>query len=444
MPALVRRLGVFDVLLIVMGSIIGSGIFRAPSVVAQRVHSPAIVLAAWVAGGVVAIFGSFVFGELAARRPDGCGAYVYLRDAFHPMVAFAYGWTSLLVSLTGGIAAAAVLFAGYFEPLTNFRVAPTILAIVAIAVFTLVNFLGVRMGGGAQNVLLLLKIAGIGGIIVAGFVARPALPGHPDSTAAAPIDALAAFGVAMIPVLFAYNGAVVATFVTRETRSAGRALPLGLWAGTLTVVALYLLVNVVCIRVLGPAALARTATPASDVLRIATGTVGERLVALAIVISTLGFISNRILTAPRLYHAMAEEGLFFRQVAWIDPKTRVPIVAIAVQGGFAIIMVLSGSYERILNYVVSTSYVFSGLLAVALFVIRARDRRAGVSAERQFRAPWHPFSTIVVLVMSWGIAIDTCVKYPLDGLIGFAVVLSAIPVYFFWARQSRPPALKQS
>ena len=190
-----------------------------------------------------------------------------------------------------------------------------------------------------------------------------------------------------------------------------------------------------CVRVLGSTGLARSATPASDVLRIATGPVGERLVALVIVISTLGFISNRILTSPRLYHAMAQDGLFFRQVAWVDPRTRAPIVAIGLQGVFAVAMALSGSYERILNYVVSTSYVFIGLLAVALFVIRAQDRRAGVSAEGRFRAPLHPFSTIVVLATSCGIAIDTCIKYPADGLIGLAIILSAVPAYFLWMRR---------
>jgi APA family basic amino acid/polyamine antiporter len=435
MTTLVRRLGVFDVLLIVMGSVIGSGIFRVPSVVAQRVHSPPVMLGAWVTGGIVALFGVFVLGELAARRPDGSGAYAYLRDAFHPLIAFAYGWTSLLVSLTGGIAAAAVLFAGYFAPLTNWRISPAALAVTAIVVLTLVNFLGVRMGGSAQNVFMLLKVAGLGAVIVAGFIAHPAAPGHGRATLAPPAGALSGFGVAMIAVLFAYNGAVVATFMTRETKDAGRAFPLGLWGGMLAVIVLYVLVNAACIRVLGTANLAKTATPASDVLRLVTGPVGERIVALAIVVSTLGFISNRILTAPRLYHAMAQDGLFFRQLAWIDPKTRVPIFAIALQSVFAIAIAVSGSYERILNYVVSTSYVFTGLLAIALFVIRAQDRHAGVAPVNQFRAPWHPVSTLVVLAASWAVAIDTFIEYPGDGLIGFTILLSAIPVYFIFVRK---------
>jgi APA family basic amino acid/polyamine antiporter len=392
----------------------------------------------------VALFGAFVLGELAARRPDGCGAYAYLRDAFHPVVAFAYGWTSLLVSLTGGIAAAAVLFAGYFEPLTNLRVAPAVLAVTAILALTLVNVLGVRMGGNAQNGFVLLKVAGLGAVIVAGLVAHPAAPGQGAPAVAPSIDAFSGFGVAMIPVLFAYNGAVVATFMTRESKSAGRAFPVGLWGGMLAVTVLYVLVNAACIRVLGTVHLANTATPASDVVRLAAGPVGERVVALAIVVSTLGFISNRILTAPRLYHAMAQDGLFFRQLAWIDPKTRVPTLAIALQSAFAIAIALSGGYERILNYVVSTTYVFTGLLAVALFVIRAQDRHAAVSTVNRFRAPWHPVSTMVVLVASWAVAIDTFVKYPADGLIGFTILLSAIPVYFIFVRQSTAGTLKRS
>ncbi len=434
MATLIRRLGAFDTVLIVMGSIIGSGIFRTPSVVAQRVHAPWLILTAWVAGGIVALLGAMVLGELAARRPDGVGAYAYLRDAFHPVVAFAYGWTSLLVSFSGGIAAAAVLFAGYFEPLTGFHVDLVPLAIAALAVLTVVNCFGVREGGNVQNAFTLLKIAAIGGLIVAGVFSHSS--GSPQGVPVfhSTIGLLAGLCVAMVPVLFAYNGAAAANLMATETRNAGRTLPMGLWLGMAGVVVLYVLVNAICLRVLGPGALANTATPASDVLRVAMGPIGARVIALAIVLSTLGFISNRMLTAPRLYLAMAQDGLFFRHVAWIHPRTRVPVVSIALQGAFAIALALSGSYERILNYVVSTVYVFMGLLALALFVLRARDQRAGATPAGIFRMPWHPVSTIVVLISSWGVAIATYVKYPADGLIGLAILLSAVPVYFVWKR----------
>lgn len=436
MAALARRLGAFDILLITMGSLIGSGIFRTPSVVAQRVHSPTLMLGAWIVGGIVALFGACVLGELAARRPDGCGAYAYLRDAFHPLVAFAFGWTSLLVAFSGGIAAAAVLFAGYVRPLSGLHVDPTILAITTIVAFTLVNFLGVRTGGNTQNALTLLKTLAVGAIIIAGFAA------HPVGAQVAPAvdsrtNVLAGFGVAMIPVLFAYNGAILVTFMTTETKVAARAVPCGLWGGMLTVMLLYVLVNVACIRVLGTTGLAQTTTPASDILRIATGSVGERLVALAIAISTLGFISNRILTAPRLYQAMAQDGLFFRQVAQISPKTHVPVVAIALQGACVIVIVLSGTYEHILNYVVSTSYVFMGLLAVALFVIRSQDRSSGTAEVGRFRVPLHPISTLLVVGVSWAVAADTYITYPRDGLIGLGILLSAVAVYLIWSRRKR-------
>src|SRR5579863_6535512 len=173
MATLARRLGAFDVLLIVMGSVIGSGIFRTPSVVAQRVHSPALMLGAWILGGIVALFGACVLGELAARRPNGCGAYAYLRDAFHPLVAFVFGWTALLVALSGGIAAAGVLFAGYFQPLTGWTVEPTILAVTAIVSLTVVNFFGVSAGSGVQNMITLLKIVAIAAIIAAGLSLHP-------------------------------------------------------------------------------------------------------------------------------------------------------------------------------------------------------------------------------------------------------------------------------
>jgi len=438
MATLARRLGAFDVLLIVIGSVIGSGIFRTPSVVAQRVHSPALMLGAWILGGVIALFGACVLGELAARRPEGCGAYAYLRDAFHPLIAFVFGWTALLVALSGGIAAAAVLFAGYFEPLTGLAVEPTVLAVIAIVILTVINFFGVSTGSGVQNIITLLKIVAISAIIVAGLSLHPVSIARVAPSLNVRPDTLADFGVAMIPVLFAYNGAVVATFMTTETKSAGRAFPAGLWGGIFVVTVLYLLVNIACVRVLGMSGLAKTATPASDILRIATGPFGERLVALAIALSTLGFISNRILTGPRLYQAMAHDGLFFRWVAHISPTTRVPIVAIALQGLFAIAIAVSGTYDQILNYVVSISYVFIGLLAVAVFVIRAKDRSSGISTSRQFRVPFHPVSTFLVAVVSWAVAADTYVKFPRDELIGLAIVFSAIPVYLIWIRRAAP------
>lgn len=444
MAALARRLGPYDVALLVIGSVIGSGIFRTPAVVAQRIHVPSLILVAWAVGGVVALFGAFVLGELGVRRPEGCGAYAYLRDAFHPVVAFAYGWTSLLASFTGGLAAGAVLFAGYFLSLTGLQMAPVLVATGALAVLALVNSLGVRYGTNVQSGLTLLKVAALVGVVVAAIVAHPSAHELHSATLSPSTVTLslskggyiAAFAIAMIPILFSYNGAVVANFMAAESKNVTRSLPLGLVWGMSGVVVLYLLVNAGCLRVLGVNGLAGTAVPVSAVLHGAVGQTGARLASLAVAVTTLGFMSNRMLTVPRLYHAMARDGLFFQAVGRIDPRTHVPVVAIALQGVVAILIALSGSYEHILNYVVATFYAFNGLLALALFVIRARDRDAGVPQACSFRVPGHPVSTGLYLLASWGVAIATCIAYPRDGLLGIAILLSAVPVYLLWARHA--------
>ena len=229
MSTLRRRLNVFDLTLITIGSIIGSGIFRNPAVVAQRAHLPGLAIGCWILGGVIALIGAFVFAELAARRPVNGGLYAYLRDAYHPVVGFVFGWTLLLIADTGGTAAAAVLFAGYLTPLTGLALDPRIVAVVTLAVLVTINCLGVRAGGTWQNVLVLLKVAAIVGLIAAGLFAHPAagaamtLPGFSTNAAL-----LGAFGVAMLPVLFAYNGFQGATYITGETVEPERTIPRGL------------------------------------------------------------------------------------------------------------------------------------------------------------------------------------------------------------------------
>ncbi|HEY3674472.1 MAG TPA: amino acid permease [Candidatus Tumulicola sp.] len=431
-----RKLGLIEIALLVVGSIIGSGIFRTPAVVAQRIHVPAAILFAWVVGGVIALFGAFVLGELAVRRPEEGGAYAYLRDAFHPIVAFAYGWTSLLASFSGGLAAAALLFAGYFVSLTGLPIALPVVAVLALAALALVNVMGVREGSLVQSGLTVLKVCALGGLVIAAFTVRPAHP-HPSIAGGVSHGLAMAFALALVPVLFSYNGAIAANFMAAEAKDATRSLPIALWLGIAVVAFVYVCVNAGCIRVLGVNGLAATTVPISEVLRAAAGPLGERLTSLAIVITTLGFMSSRMLSVPRLYHAMAADGLFFRAVGRIDPRTRVPAIAIALQGVVAIVIALSGDYEHILNYVVSTFYLFNGLLAIALFILRARDREHDASSAPGFRVPGHPVTTTIYLVASWGVTIASYIQYPRDGLAGLAIVLSAVPVYWLWTRSQR-------
>lgn len=431
---LVRRLGTWDVALIVIGSVIASGIFRTPQLVAQRAPNASLILIVWTVGGIVTLFGGFVLGELAARRPDDCGAYAYLRDAFGPVVGFAFGWSGLLGAYSGGLAAAAILFAGYFNSLTGVTLAPVIVGIIALIVLASLNALGVRQGTTAQNIFTLLKLAAILAIVVAGALGPPAPMQRLGEISVPPLAAVGAFSVALIPVIFAYAGITVATFMAAETKDPARALPLGLTIGMLGVTVVYVLVNAACIRSLGVAGLAHTDVPAATVLSNAAGTAGTRFASIAIALATLGYLSNRMLTVPRMYHAMAADGLFFPIVAWIDPRTKVPTIAVVLQTIVAIVILLSAGYGHIINYVVAVISAFSGLLALALFVLRARDRAAGIEAPVSFRVPLHPVPTIIFIVVSWGVAIATCIAYPVDGLMGLAIVFSGVPVYWLWTR----------
>lgn len=441
MAKLARRLGVGDAALIVMGGIIGSGIFRNPSVVAQRVPEPALILGVWALGGLIALLGGFVFAELAARRPSDGGLYAYMRDAYHPVVAFMYGWTLLLVSQSGGAAASAVTFAGYFPVVFGgVHVDGKWLAVGTLGFLTIVNCFGVRAGSNVQNLFMVLKIAAIAALIAVGFAAAgsPGAQAVPTHAFGSGLDILTAVGVAMIPVLFAYSGWQTSSFMTGELKQPARTLPLGMIWGVTGVVVLYMLVNIVCLRVLGTNGLMHTATPASDVLRAVMGPRGAQLIAAAVMLSTFGFMSNQILTSPRVYHAMAQDGIFFKPVAWVHPATRVPVIAIALQGIFAIVIALSGQYDQILNYVTSVDYVFFGLSAIALFLFRARDSRLSLAKPPQFRVPGHPVSTALFAIVSFAVVLDTYVKYPQNSLIGLAILLAGIPVYYLFLARRRP------
>jgi APA family basic amino acid/polyamine antiporter len=433
--SLARQLGLFDATMLVMGGIVGSGIFINPYVVAQQVHTPTLILAAWIFGGVVGLGGAFIWAELAATLPEVGGQYAYLREAYHPAVAFLYGWVLLLVIQTGGMAAVSITFARYFVDLTGLRTRDWVIATAALAVLTLINCFGVKTGGRTQSALMVMKIVTISALVIAGL----ALTGGQVNriTVVEREWSLTSFGAAMVPVLFAYGGWQTANFLAGEVKEPEKNLPRGLLLGVLGVVVLYIGVNWVCLRSLGPQALAATTTPASAVMRMALGQRGAMFIAAAIAISTLGFLSQSILTAPRVYFAMAEDGLFFRAIAWLDPRTRVPVVAIVLQSAWTIVIALSGRYEQILNYVISMDFLFFGLTATTLFVFRRRAARGEMYASQAYRMPGHPVSTALFAAICWWIVANTLYRYPQNSLIGFVLLLAGIPVYWFWSR--RPP-----
>ena len=421
--------------MVVMGGIVGAGIFINPCVVARQVHTPALILGAWIFGGIIGLAGAFIWAELAATMPAVGGQYAYLREAYHPSIAFLYGWVLLLVIQTGGMAAVSITFARYFVEFTGVHAPDWLVATTALGILTLINCLGVKTGGRTQSALMVMKIVAIAALVIAGL----ALAGSHSSPASTQEGAssLTAFGAAMVPVLFAYGGWQTANFIAAEVKEPARNLPRALVIGVAGVVALYSTVNWVCLRSLGPQALAATTTPATAVMRLALGQRGATFIAAAIAISTLGFLSQSILTAPRVYFAMADDGLFFNAVAWLHPRTRVPVVAIILQSVWTMVIALSGRYEQILNYVVSMDFLFFGLTATTIFVFRRRAARGTMNTGIGYRMPGHPVITVAFAAICWWVVANTLYRYPQNSLIGFGLLLAGIPVYWFWRRRER-------
>lgn len=439
---LARQIGLFDATMLVMGGIIGAGIFMNPYVVAQRVHTPFLILGVWLAGGIIALLGAFIYAELGDRMPAVGGQYAYLREAFHPAVGFAYGWVLLLVIQTGGMAAVTVTFARYFRELTGTGLSEQALGLLTLALLTFINCLGVKLGSRVQSVLMVCKIAGIAALVITGlFLLR-----HPQPLntrwveRGTPVELLGSVGAALVPVLFAYGGYQTANFVAGELKDPRRDLSRALVMGVAGVIALYVGVNLADLRALGANGLAETAVPATATMRTALGQPGATFIAFAIALSTVGFLSQSVLTAPRVYFAMAADGLFFRSMAAVSSRTRVPVVAIVAQSVWTAVIMLAGRYEQVLNYVISMDLLFMGLTATTVFVFRARERGLPESATQPgsgYRIPGHPFTTLIFIVAAWAVVATTIYKYPSNSLIGMAILALGFPAYLVWARARR-------
>src|SRR5256885_3462067 len=312
-PALARRIGLFDATMIVMGGMIGSGIFVNPAVVARSVHSPMLILGAWLVGGAAALLGALVYADLAASRPRVGGQYAYLREAYSPLAAFLYGWALLLVIQSGGMAATAIAFARYFRELVSLPLSESALGALAVALLTVVNFLGVRAGSAVQSFLMVLKIGALLALVVCGIAfaqPSPAVDGPPSS--------IPEFGAALIPVLFCYGGWQTASFIAGEMRDPGRDLPRALIAGVCGVIALYSLVVFICLRTLGPLGLSATAAPAFDVMTRALGRRGGAAISAGIPLPTLGVLIPTILTPPPGFFSLAEARPSLRTLARVS------------------------------------------------------------------------------------------------------------------------------
>jgi len=433
-------IGFPSAVLLVMGGIVGVGIFVNPAVVAQSLHSPELALTAWIVGGVMAVMGAFVYAELAARMPATGGEYVYLRETYGPLVGFLFGWTTLLVVQAGGMAAVAIVFARNLDVLLGGGLSQPAIVVAVLAVLAAINCLGVKAGDGVQAALGVLKFAAIAALIVAGLFIAPHAPHAAPALAASSTpetNLVKSFGAALIPVVFSYGGWQTANYVAGEMKDGQRNLARALLVGVLTVVALYLLVNIACLRALGITGLAHDLTPAADVLHIVAGPLGGKLAAAAVALSAVGFVSQSMLTGPRVYFAMARDGLFFRQAAAISESSRAPVVAIILQAVWTGVLALSGSYDQILSYVTSMNFLFFGISASCVFVLRRRDRASGAAAGRGFRAPLFPWTVGLFIVICALVVIASFWTNPINSLVGYALMALGIAPYLYWRRANK-------
>jgi len=430
-----RRLTLFDGIMVVVGGIIGAGIFLNPAIVAQRLPTPGLVLGAWAIGGAIALIGALCFGELGSRRPEAGGGYVYLREAFGPLPAFLYGWTQLFVINTGGIAAVAMTFAYYAGDLFGLAGAFTKpLAIGSVVLLTGINYIGIKPGSITQNIFTVLKLVAVAVLTVAGLL----LFGTGTATESAQAHStgswglIVAMGTALIPVLFAFGGWQQANHIAGEIRNPQKNLPRTTIIGVAIVVVSYLLVNLAYVTALGVDGLAASSAPASDVTKAIWGGFGGKLISAGIAISTFGFVNLAILGGARVYQAMADDGLFFEKAAELHPKYRTPSFSLIIQAGWIIILILSGSYGQLLDYTVFGDWIFFGLVAGTLFYYR---NQANQQSDNSFKMPGYPWLPIVFILAAGFVVASSISSNLFNAMIGAGLILAGIPIYLYWNSQ---------
>ncbi len=435
-----RRLNLFDATMIVISGIVGSGIFINPYVVAKAVQTPALIIGVWVAGGAIALLGAFVFAELSTVVPRVGGQYAFFREAFHPLVAFLHGWSLLLIVQSAATAAVAVAFAQYMARLVGLA-QPLVPGLAAAILLFLAGFhaLGVRPGALVINVITVAKVLALAALIVGVFTLSrgtvlAGAPLAPPGVHGLPL--LSAFFAGLVPAMFCYGGWQTVNYIAEEVKDPQRNLPRSILLGVTAVILLYVGANLAYLHVLGAPALAASRTPAADAAMRVMGSTGAKVISTLIVVSTFGFLNHALLTAPRVYYAMAADGLFFRALARLSPRFRVPVAAILLQGALAAAFALSQSYERLLSYTVFADWIFFALAGAALIVFR----RKLPGAARPFPTPGYPWVPIVFTLCGAGIVFNLFFTETRDAWLGTTVMLAGIPAYLVWHRLARRPS----
>ncbi len=418
-----------------VGTMIASAIFIVPATIAAQVPGSALMIVVWVVGGVVSLLGALSIAELAAAYPEAGGQYAYLREAYGPVWAFLYGWANFAVINPASIAAIAVGFASYLGFFVS--LSPTAIkavAVLSIAGLTLLNCLGVRLGATTQNILTFLKMGALAALIVTAFLLAGGSTGNfqplwPPGSASGWIRP---FGVAMIGVLWAYDGWLETTYVGSEIRDPGRNLPRSIILSTVIVIAVYVLASVAYSYVLSPARMAGAKLVASDAAQVTMGAVGAGFVAAAILVSTLGANNGIILTAARIPYAMARGGLFFRSQGNVHPRFATPVSALVWQGVISSVLALSGRYDQLFTYVVFAQFTFYALGCGAVM----RLRRRAPEVPRPYRTWGYPVTPLVFIAFALWLVANTIVELPRESAVGAAFILCGLPGYLYWRRSA--------
>jgi APA family basic amino acid/polyamine antiporter len=429
-----RRLGFLDATSIVAGTIIGAGIFLVPSLVAASLNSPAAILAVWVFGGVLSFFGALALAELGAMMPATGGQYVFLREAYGPMVAFLCGWTFFLVSISAAIAWLAVSFArylGYFVPLPP--AAAKAVGVVLIAVIAAVNYRGARPGAGVQKTFAAVKILGIVVLVVSAFGSAPAAAAPPTTQ---PLT-FSAIGVGLIACLMCYDGWSAMSAMVGEIRDPRRNVLRALAAGLFVCIVIYTLTNIAYLRVLTVPEMAASERVGALLAERTLGPAGAALISVLIMVSIIGSANGWLMTQPRIYFAQSRDGLFFRRFGEIHPRFETPAFAIVMQFLWASVLIVTGSFELLISYAMFAIWFFYALTVGAVITLRLKRP----DLPRPYRMWGYPVTPALFIAVALWFLINTAIEQPLPSLTALAIILAGIPAYFAW--KYRTPASGQ-
>ncbi len=436
MPSLKRSLSLFDMTMIAIGSSIGSGIFLTPALIAHQLDSPLWILGLWFVGGIMALCGALTYAELGAMLPQAGGVYRFLTEAYGGLAGFLYGWAYFLVVNTGALGALAIAFStyfGYFVPLT-----PTgqlLVAIGGIILVTIINVLGVKAGGVFSDIFTVLKLAGIAILLGAGFIwGSSATTNFLSPVSKSGGELTSALTLAFVSVLWSYGGWQHATFTSAEAKNPQYTVPRALILGASVVALVYVATNVAYMFLLSPAQIGNSPRVAADALSAVMGPIGGTIISLTIFISTFGTTGIYTLTAPRIYYAMANDGVFFKKVAEVHPRFQTPMFAILSQTIWAIVLLLFwGTYEKLISYVVFTDWIFFALAALSIFVLRKKQP----NANRPYKTLGYPITPIIFIAIAVWFVANTLIERPAESWAGVAFLALGVPVYYFWKRLNK-------